>query len=221
MFIDRVDSREKLPGSVEKAFVLIGPPTSGKTTQTQYLSAVSGGVILRGKDVLPEDAGFLAQSRDLIPDNRFIPAMLSKLNEQTARKIILDNIPRSPKQAVSLVDWAKEKGTSLFVVRLRLTESEVVERGVYRLTCNSCGSSYHNEIKPPRNNGLCDKDGTILEKRAGDKPELLKKSFKMHMQEADLITGILNRHYPVFDISASGKIEDATVRMMAYLGNLV
>lgn len=206
--------QDYLQGTVEKAFIFIGPPTSGKTTLTQNLTSFTGAGLLRGKDILPVMSGLFAKTRDLIPDREFIPALVDRLNTQTSKKLILDNIPRTPYQAQKVIEWATEKGTSLYVVRLRLTEDQVVDRGAYRLTCPCCSASYHPVLKPSAIANKCDSDGTELQKREGDKPELLRKSFRKHMAEADHIVAVLGNNAAIFNIPAASSVKDTEEQML-------
>jgi adenylate kinase len=49
-----------------------------------------------------------------------------------------------------------------------------VARVTGRSVCPICGTPYHDVSDPPREPGLCDKDGTALVRRDDDRPEVFR-----------------------------------------------
>ena len=51
---------------------------------------------------------------------------------------------------------------------------ELVQRVAGRAVCPTCGTSYHDLSEPPREPGICDRDGTPLERREDDRPDVVR-----------------------------------------------
>ena len=67
-------------------------------------------------------------------------------------------------------------------------DDEVVRRLSGRRTCAKGGHVYHVEFDPPKNEGVCDQDGSRLIQRDDDKPEVVRKHLSVyHEQTSPLI----------------------------------
>ena len=79
------------------------------------------------------------------------------------------------------------------------SDEEVLRRTTGRRICVKSGHVYHVEFDPPKNEGICDQDGSRLIQRDDDKPETVKKRLSVyHDQTAPLIdwydeAGLLRR----------------------------
>jgi adenylate kinase len=75
----------------------------------------------------------------------------------------------------------------------------VIRRLSGRRTCVKAGHVYHVEFDPPKNEGVCDQDGSRLVQRDDDKPETIRKRLsEYHAQTEPLIgwyeeRGVLRR----------------------------
>ncbi len=205
----------------KNAFIFMGPPTSGKTTHTLFLGETIRGKILRGRDIVPELAATLESSRELVPDNIFVPALKEFLGREVVPNIVLDNIPRSKEQAKAVSAWAKEHEVNLHIVRLDLTESEVIERAAKRLVCCECGESYHPYLKPAKQNGKCDKDGFKLVPRAGDNSDSLHKSYNNYSNLSNEVTEVLGGEAKTYNIPATGTVYETAERMFRGLSPVI
>ena len=205
--------REQTKEMVKNAFLFNGPPTSGKTTQTIFLSETVKSKILRGRDVVPGLSSVLESSRTMVPDNTFIPALLDHLHHETSANILLDNIPRTSLQSEALVSWAREYGVNLQLVQFDLTEAQVVDRAASRLVCIDCGESYHPDLKPSKKAGICDIDGTSLAPRSGDNDESLRKGYAEYVAQSEQILNILGTIAHVYIIPVIGNVYETAERM--------
>ena len=94
---------------------------------------------------------------------------------------ILDGFPRTTSQAVSLDAILSDLGIKLDgVINIAVPDEELVRRTTGRLICRSCGATYHLTSKPPKENGVCDKDGGELYQRDDDKMETVKKRLAVY-----------------------------------------
>lgn len=188
-----VDSRES-KGFSGEAFVLMGPPTSGKTSigDDLYSSLGKDVVKVRGKDIVPERALQLSHYRQIVPDEEFIPAFLERMRNIASEKIVFENIPRTSLQAKVMVDWAVKENKHLNIVVLRLSEDQVIDRALNRLVCPHCDSTYHHSLKPSLIPGVCDRDGQSLQVKPGDKEEDLRRQYKEYLDNLSQIIPTLN-----------------------------
>lgn len=198
----------------KEAYILTGPPTSGKSSQASLLAQRLGFPVIRGRDIVPELSDQCGSFRNLIPDHLFIPNLKRLLDELNSPLIILDNVPRTSEQAIFLYEWLKDRKTNLSVVKLVLSEEEVVERTKKRLACPVCGETYHLDLKPPKIDGFCDIDSNLLAKRAGDTDEkTVVKGFRDYQR---LVIGwmkVIENHIVVYEIDAKGTVKETFQRV--------
>ena len=64
-------------------------------------------------------------------------------------------------------------------------DDEVVRRLSGRRTCAKNGHVYHVEFDPPKNEGVCDQDGSRLIQRDDDKPETVQKRLAVYHEQTE------------------------------------
>ena len=91
-------------------------------------------------------------------------------------------MPRTIAQAEAL-----EKAGVNFdaVVSIEISDEEIEQRMTGRRTCIKCGATYHVVAAPPKQEGICDKCGSVLEQRKDDKPETVKARLVTYHQETE------------------------------------
>ncbi len=166
--------------------IFIGPPGSGKGTQAKRLSArhgvphISTGDILReaiadGTD-LGKKAAPIVASGSLVPDDLMVGIIKERLAKPDARKgFILDGYPRTVVQAEKLDSLVGNGFGNLRVLQLLVPDDVIVKRIALRRSCPQCGAIYHLETAPPRNDLVCDRDGTELVARPDDNELAVRK----------------------------------------------
>lgn len=93
--------------------VLLGPPGSGKGTQSKFLVEnhnfiqLSTGDLLREKvtnkdSPLGKEISEIMNSGDLVPDNIVIQLIVEKISQLKEKKVIFDGFPRNLNQAIVL-----------------------------------------------------------------------------------------------------------------------
>jgi adenylate kinase len=113
---------------------------------------------------------------DLVPDEVTIGMFIEQLARPSAtRGVILDGFPRTVGQAraldASLADLGERIGRVFYI---DVPTDELVARLAGRYVCPTCGTIYHELTNPPRVPGICDKDGTPLQQREDDRPEVVR-----------------------------------------------
>lgn len=171
----------------ELNLILFGPPGSGKGTQGERLqndlrlpyyatgdilrAAVKEGSELGDKAKAHMDAG------DLVPDDLIIAVIAERIKGGEASDgFILDGFPRTVPQAEALGEKMGDLGRGISAaLMIHVPDEEVVRRLGGRRTCEQAGHVFHVEFNPPKQEGVCDVDGSALMIRDDDRPEVIAK----------------------------------------------
>ena len=189
--------------SAELNLVLLGPPGSGKGTQGERLQDdlelpyYATGDILRAAVREGTELGRSAKDYmdrgDLVPDEVIVGMIGERIDSsEAADGFILDGFPRTAPQAEALAAKLKELGRALTAVLLiDVSDEEVVRRLGGRRTCVENGHVFHVELNPPKQEGVCDVDGSELITRDDDKPEVIRHRLEQYHEK----TAPLIEHY--------------------------
>jgi adenylate kinase len=216
----------------ELNLILLGPPGAGKGTQAERLVGdfdlpyYATGDILRaavkeGTDIGKEAKEYMDRG-DLVPDDVICGVIMERIDKPEAEDgFLLDGFPRTKGQAETLEKALATRDRSLTAALLIDADDDtVIKRLSGRRVCSKNGHLYHVDFDPPKNEGVCDQDGSKLIQRDDDKPDTIKHRLSVyHDQTQPLVEhyedqGILKR----FDGSrAPGEVHDhvrATVATM-------
>lgn len=187
----------------ELNLVLLGPPGSGKGTQGERLQEelrlpyYATGDILRAAVREGTELGRAAKDYmdrgDLVPDEVIVGMIGERIDSlEAADGFILDGFPRTAPQAEALAAKLAELGRGLTAVLLiDVSDAEVVRRLGGRRTCVENGHVFHVEFNPPREEGVCDLDGSELVVRDDDKPDVIGHRLEQYHEK----TAPLIEHY--------------------------
>ena len=166
--------------------LLIGAVGAGKGTQADLLSGELGVPHLASGDLfrqalregspLGEQARTYMERGDLVPDEVTIGMFMERLAQpDAARGAILDGFPRTVAQVRSLDETLSGQGERIArAIYIDVPTDELVTRVSGRAVCPTCGTVYHDLTDPPREPGVCDRDGTPLARRDDDRPEVVR-----------------------------------------------
>ena len=181
----------------ELNLILIGPPGAGKGTQAERLiddfdlPYYATGNILRaaieGETELGREAKEYVDRGELVPDELICRVIDERLDSGEADDgFILDGFPRTVGQAEMLDQTLARRGRSLTAALLvDATDEEVVRRLSGRRICAKNNHVYHVEFDPPKNEGVCDQDGSRLIQRDDDKPETIEKRLAVYHEQTE------------------------------------
>ncbi len=182
------------------AFIFLGAPGAGKGTQAREVSKhygipqISTGDILRDAVNRKTPLGLAAKARmeagELVPDEVVEGIVEERINQPDCREgFILDGFPRTISQAqfVDRILAAKGEGRPL-VLDIEVSEEVLLKRLTGRATCSVCGEIFNIYFNPPKVEGICDKDGGKLLRRADDNEATIRQRLEAyHKQTSPLI----------------------------------
>ncbi len=175
--------------------ILFGPPGAGKGTQAERLRQdfqlpyIATGDMLRenvkDETELGRKAKEYMDAGDLVPDELIVAMARDRLSQDDAQDgFLLDGFPRTLPQAEALGEMLDGLGRRITAVLLiDVPDEEVVRRLSGRRVCVKAGHNYHVEFDPPKNEGICDQDGSRLIQRDDDKPEVIEHRLAVYHEK--------------------------------------
>ncbi|UYZ13464.1 adenylate kinase [Brevibacillus sp. WF146] len=176
--------------------ILMGLPGAGKGTQAERIVKefdiphISTGDMFRAAVKNETPLGLEAKSYMdkglLVPDEIVIGIVRERLAmDDCAKGFLLDGFPRTVPQAEALTATLKELGREIdHVININVRREFLIERLTGRWICPICGASYHTLFNPPKEEGVCDKDGGKLFQRDDDKPEVVAQRLDVNIAQA-------------------------------------
>lgn len=172
--------------------LLFGPPGCGKGTQAACLAerfqipAISTGEMFRaecqaGTGLGRKVAAILAAG-GLVSDEIVNTLVASRIRrEDCARGFLLDGYPRTVPQARWFRQLLSRRRLPLaMVIHLDVPDRVLVSRLMARRQCPQCRRIYNLLSQPPRTEGRCDQDGTVLITREDDQEAVIRQRLKAY-----------------------------------------
>ncbi len=195
------NSNEFLPGPV----LLLGAPGVGKGTQAKRLMdefgipQISTGDLLRehrkNRTPLGMMADDLMAKGQLVPDDLVNQMVATRLTEpDTRRGYILDGFPRTLNQAEWLDGQLANSALPVVAVNIVVPERELLERITGRLSCPVCGTIYNIYSEPPRQAGVCDREGAKLVQRVDDTEPVFHERMKAFQSKTAAVIEYYRAH---------------------------
>ena len=179
----------------ELNLIMLGPPGAGKGTQAERLvddfdlPYYATGDILRAAVKEESDLGKEAKQYmdkgDLVPDDLICAVIMERVDsDEAADGFLLDGFPRTVGQADVLAESLDKRGRRLTAALLiDVDDDEVIRRLSGRRVCVKNGHNYHVEFDPPKNEDVCDQDGSRLIQRDDDKPDTVRHRLDVYHEQ--------------------------------------
>ena len=202
--------------------VLLGPPGVGKGTQAKILSERTGLAHISSGDLFREnlknqtELGKLAQTYmtkgELVPDDVTIAMIRDRLSRPDCKNgAILDGFPRTPAQADALETMLQEFNGHVDIVPFVTADEDVlIERLTGRWTCRANGHIFNEKSNPPKNDNICDFDGSELYQRDDDKAETVKHRIEVYFDQTSPLISYYRDHGKLIEIDGTRSIDQVT-----------
>jgi adenylate kinase len=213
--------------------VLLGPPGSGKGTQSQRLvervgiPQISTGDLLRAAVTKGTELGRRAKeamdSGRLVDDSLVLGMIRERLGEpDTRRGFILDGFPRNLAQAHALDHLLEALKQPLdAVVQLEVDYGELVRRISGRRTCADCGRVFNLLTSPPSGaNVRCPVTGEPhrLVQRPDDNEATVSERLRVYDEKTRPLIDFYRARGLLRVIDAAGDLDAVTRRLAQVLG---
>jgi len=195
--------------------VFMGPQGSGKGTVIGRIKDhfnvphISTGDMFREAIKNGTEFGLKAQEYmnkgELVPDEVTIGMVKERIAQPDCTNgFFLDGFPRNLSQAEALTSVTDITNAVL----LDVPEEISLERLGGRRQCKSCGAIFHLKYIPPKQEGICDKDGGDLYQRDDDKDEAIKERLAIYRSETLPIADFYKAKNVLNVIDGSGAVDE-------------
>ena len=212
--------------------IFLGPPGSGKGTQSKRLGQTLGlpqlstGDLLRaavreGNALGRQAKGFMDAGK-LVPDELVISLILERMKAQDCKAgYILDGFPRTRVQAEALDKaLADMKAPISAVVDFKINPDVLVERLTGRRVCPNGHGEWHIKFHVPKKAGQCDTCQAPLMQREDDQEARIKTRMEAYRKDTEPLKAYFSAQGVLKTIKAEGDVADITRQLETILKGL-
>lgn len=218
-------------GNVENnqvIFIMLGAPGAGKGTQAIRLSdryclpQISTGVLfqenLRNQTPIGQKAKSYIDAGKLVPDEVVLTMLFERISQPDCKNgYILDGFPRTIPQAEALDKHLEQTHPTVIALSLEVPDEMIIERLAGRLVCEKCGAPYHLTATPPKQEGICDRDGGTLIQRKDDSVEVIKERLRVFHEQTEPLKAYYQEKGTLVLIDGSVSKEKTIIQIDSYL----
>ena len=197
--------------------ILLGPPGSGKGTQSNNLvekynlSHISTGDILRSQIAQKTELGIAAKKYmdkgDLVPDNLIINMVST--TTQSLQSILLDGFPRTINQAISLEEEMDKLRKKIdYVLYFEVPFAKLIDRLSQRISCRNCSKTFSKSDKEYVCQENCSEQD--LYQREDDKPEAISKRMENYKDLTEPLLKFYESNGLLSKINADSSISEVS-----------
>jgi len=204
--------------------VVLGKQGAGKGTQCDRLSAlyeiphVSTGDMLRAAvkadSELGREVASVLEAGALVSDDLVVRLVDERFTQADAvGGALLDGFPRNLAQAEALEALLGAGGVSL-CVSLEVPLELVAVRLSSRRVCRDCGTIY-SERDPSAVSGVCAKCGGVVEQRADDRPEAIRRRLETYERDTAPLLDFYRSRGVLVSVNGDQSPDDVTRDIVA------
>jgi len=203
--------------------IFLGPPGSGKGTQSKILeknfniTQISTGDILRksieNKTDLGNKAKFFIDQGKLVPDDLMIELIKELFSQKDfTDNWLMDGFPRTINQAIAFDKLLEELNKNIDVaIEVNVDKKILVKRITGRRICKNCQAPYHIEFKKPKVDNICDYCGNNdIYQRDDDKEEVVLNRLKVYEEQTSPLIDYYKNKNIYFKVNGTKNINEIT-----------
>ncbi|XP_008783799.1 adenylate kinase 4 isoform X4 [Phoenix dactylifera] len=221
--------RMKCASKPDKRLILIGPPGSGKGTQSpiikdEYcLCHLATGDMLRAAVAAKTPLGLKAKEGmdkgELVSDDLVVGIIDEAIKKPSCQKgFILDGFPRTVVQAQKLDEMLAKQGTKIDkVLNFAIDDAILEERITGRWIHPASGRTYHSKFAPPKVPGVDDVTGESLIQRKDDTAEVLKSRLESFHRQTEPVIDYYSKKSIVVQLHADKPPKEVTSEVQKVL----
>ncbi|MCJ7501519.1 MAG: adenylate kinase [Acidobacteriia bacterium] len=212
-----------------RALIFLGAPGAGKGTQARevakeyHIPQISTGDILRDSVKKGTPLGLAAKVKmeagQLVPDEVVCGIVEERISEpDCCQGFILDGFPRTLPQAEFVDRMLEAKGRgSPRVINIQVDQDVLMKRLTGRRTCAVCGEIYNVYFGPPKQEGVCDKDGGKLLQRADDNEDTIRQRLVAYENQTRPLIDYYRRKNLLHDVDGNRDPEPIAQELCQHL----
>lgn len=212
--------------------VMLGPPGSGKGTQSNILSkkmnipTLSTGQMLRDIMDGEPDSKLALRVRKIVECGNLVSddIMTEVLSQRFAADdckngVILDGYPRNLTQAYMFEDILYNMGSyDYMVLYFDINDQLIIDRLSGRFMCANCNAQYHKTLRKPKQEGICDFCGSrnFIE-RKDDSKFAVENRLNIYNKQTHPLVEHFSKLDKMIYVNAEGAIDDITDQILSQL----
>ena len=212
-----------------QALIFLGAPGAGKGTQAREVAKefgipqISTGDMLREAVKKQTPLGLEAKKKmeagELVPDEVVCGIVEERIGQPDCVKgFILDGFPRTLAQAQFVDAMLQKKGRgNPLAVDIKVDEDTLLKRLTGRQTCSVCGEIYNIYFGPPKQEGVCDKDGGKLLHRADDNEATIRQRLVAYNNQTSPLISYYGKKGMLHEVDGNKEPDEISTGLIAYL----